>query len=312
MIFIAPRYIVIDDKEDHLRAIMNTFQQLGTSCVGLHYNQENDPDANLFRGVRCLFIDLHLIDGQVSTDEKRHFALIANILEENIHENGGPFILIIWTEHPQHANDLHKYLDDNLDKKKPYTHPLTVLSLDKTSFIDVDNGIPTNTEALKNAVNEAITTNPQLAALVNWELDVLKAAGDTLVSLMSLIPLENKNSTSFSPSIDGLLSKLAREAVGPTNIKADSRAALNRALAPILNDRIINQPVEKSVRELWEKAITKHSDSTPPTVNLHNAAQINRMLHIANKDFEAILPTDWGAVVECPFKDNDVDFQNIF
>ena len=86
--------------------------------------------------MRCLFLDLHLVDGQAGTDQRRHYGVIASILEDNISQNGGPFILVIWTEHERFSNELRDYLDTNLDQTKPHARPLAVLGLAKERFIN--------------------------------------------------------------------------------------------------------------------------------------------------------------------------------
>ncbi|SMB32062.1 conserved protein of unknown function [Sterolibacterium denitrificans] len=93
MIFSAPRFVVVDDRDHHLLAITRTFQLLGTPCMGIRYDPAEELKQDHFKGVRCLFMDLHLVDGQASTDQRRHYGLIASILEDNISRNGGPFIL---------------------------------------------------------------------------------------------------------------------------------------------------------------------------------------------------------------------------
>jgi hypothetical protein len=197
LIFSAPRFVVVDDKEQHLLAIMQAFQRLGSPCMGIHYNPEEELDSAHFRGVRCLFLDLHLVDGQAGTDNRRHYGLIATILEDNINQSGGPFILVVWTEHKHLRSELRDYLDDNIDPAKPHARPLAVLSLAKEKFINTGDGVVNEPEELRKAVREAIFSNSQLAALLGWETDVLAAAGDTLASLLNLVPQIREQVRSF-------------------------------------------------------------------------------------------------------------------
>ncbi len=301
MIFSAPRFVVVDDKETHLRAISETFQRIGTPCIGILYDSSQELDQNLFRGVRCLFMDLHLVGGQASTDEKRHFALIASLLEDNINKNGGPFILIVWTAHEHLSDGLREYLDSSIAPEKPYARPLAVLSLAKEKFIDVDNGDIINPETLRNSVRETILSSPQLAALLSWESDVLAAAGATLASLLSLVPSDKRKSNEFPSALDTILSQLAQEAVGKGHVDVDVRAAISMALAPILSDRILNQHVLESTRETWGKAVTRYSEEKLEAPSPCAVGEINRMLHLAALGAENFLPTDWGAVVTWPF-----------
>jgi hypothetical protein len=309
VIFSAPRFVVIDDKAEHLVAITQAFQQLGSPCIGIRYNPAEELNPQHFRGVRCLFLDLHLVDGQAGTDQRRHYALIASILEDNISQNGGPFILVIWTEHEHLSDELRDYLDTSLDQAKPYARPLAVMGLAKERFINTGDGTVNQPQALRAAIQERLFSNSQLAALLGWEADVLVAAGDTLAALLNLVPANRRTTPAFSPALDTILSRLARESVGGSNIDVNHRAAITNALAPILADRIMNQDVTAETRALWQRALTQHNAQLPeasPT----EAGQINRMLHLAVPPGETIRPTDWGAVVNWPYPWNDEELTN--
>lgn len=297
--FTPPRFVVVDDKPEHLTAILNVFQELGTPCLGIAYDAEREPEARNFACVRALFLDLHLIDLAATTDESRHFAVIAQILEENISPGGGPFVLVVWTEHDDSVQQLTQYLDESLDRAKPYARPLAITSLPKSRFINADTGEPLEGKAgeLRDAVEAAVSEKPQIAALVAWEADVQAAASATLSTVMALVPEEHRNTASFADGLDEVLSRLAREAVGQPHVAADPRAAIAAALVPILADRIVNQEVPEEVLAVWREAITwEGRESLDPI----RAGMVNRMLHVALPPSETIRPTDWGAVVEFP------------
>lgn len=298
--FSAPRFVVIDDKMEHLNAILEAFQALGSPCIGLQFDPERRLEKNHFRGVRCLILDLHLTGGQLGTDHKGDFARIQTILEDNISEHGGPFILVMWTAHPHLKGELVSYLERNLDPERPYARPLMVVTLAKENFINGAGNV-TNAAGLRDRIVDAVGANPQLAALINWETDVLTAAADTLASLVSLVPIDQRTETRFSESLDTMLSRLARETVGRPNVDADHRAAITDALAPILVDRIMNQDVPEAAKDLWRQAVTRHADPRLEDASYEEAGKINRMLHIALPAFETIRATDWGAVVKWPY-----------
>jgi hypothetical protein len=307
VIFAAARFVVVDDKPEHLRAIVQAFQQLGSPCIGIQFDPAGELDPLHFRGVRCLFLDLHLIDARAGTDHRRHYAVIASILERTISSSGGPFVLIIWTEHPHVSAELREYLDVNLDTAKPYARPLAVLTLAKEQFINTGTGAVQAPDELRAAVEAAVTSNPQLAALLGWETDVLVATGDTLASLLNLIPVEQRTFSKFPEALDGLLSRLAIESVGQQHVGIDHRAAVTNALAPILSDRIINQHVSLQTRDLWRRAITRHGHNKLPPLSMTEAGQLNRILHLAVPGAEVIGPTDWGAVVDWPHQWTDAE-----
>ena len=298
--FTPPRFVVVDDKPDHLTAVLDVFQKLGTPCLGITYDPERELDRQNFAGVRALFLDLHLTDLAATTDMRRHFAIIAGLLEDNISTTGGPFILVVWTEHEDEVKELRAYLDEPgaIDSGKPHARPLAIVDLPKGRFINVNTGEPLadRADALRAAVETAVGAKPQLAALLSWEADVQAAAGATLATLMELVPKEKQNSASFAEGLDEILSLLA-EAVGQPHVAADPRAAIMSALSPILADRIVNHRASEAASKVWRRALTWNSGG-----NLKPAAsgKVNRMLHVAVPPSETIRPTDWGAVVEFP------------
>ena len=294
------RFVVVDDRPDHLKAILDAFQSIGTPCLGVVYDPATELDTTLFAGVRALFLDLHLLSGIVSTDHKTHFANILNILETHISALGGPFVLVIWTQHAHLKSELIAYLEQNLDPERPHARPLAVLSIAKEQFIDVATGNGRKGVDLVRIVREAVPSTPQLNALLSWEADVIAAAGATLSALLGLVPLDQRASTAHPQALDGILSRLAREAVGRSNVAVDPRSAITTILGPILADRVVNQQPGPDAEDLWSKAVTRHDDRTLGDATTEEAGQINRMLHVAMPPSETIRPTDWGAVVELP------------
>ena len=309
--FTPPRFVVVDDKPDHLTAVLNVFQELGTPCLGITWDPERGLDKQNFESVRALFLDIHLTDSVATTDEKRHFSVIGSLLEDNISPTGGPFILVVWTEHEDEVEGLRAYLDDadTIDSEKPHARPLAIVGLPKDRFINVNTGRPRagRADALRAAVEAAVGEKPQLAALLSWEADVQAAAGATLATLMELVPDEKRNSASFADGLDEILSRLAREAVGQPHVETDPRAAITSALAPILADRIVYQEASEATSKVWGEALTRWNGLGK--LDWAASGKVNRMLHVAVPPSETIRPTDWGAVVEFPdvwWKDDEL------
>ena len=297
--FLPPRFVVIDDNSKHLNAILDVFQQFGAPCLGVVFDPQHGLEKKHFECIRALFLDLHLVHGAVTTDEAQHFATIAGILESNISPTGGPFILVVWTEHEHLVEGLVKYLDESLDRAKPHARPLAITNLAKEQFINTETGktLGDKTKALRDAVASAVRQKAQLAALVAWETDVQRAAGATLSAVMELVPEEQRNSDSFADGLDEVLGRLARETVGQPQVEVDPRAAIAAALAPILSDRVLNQEVSDADTEVWKEAVTWQGKEA---LDSKRAGTVNRMLHVAVPSSETIRPTDWGAVVELP------------
>ena len=309
--FLPARFVVVDDNCKHLNAIQDVFQTLGTPCLSVVFDPEHGLDRQHFEGVRGLFLDLHLVDSTVTTDEARHFTTIAGILESCISPTGGPFVLVVWTEHEEYVQGLREYLDESLDPTKPHARPIAITALSKGRFIDIDSGQTPENEAnvLRDAVEAALSEKPQLAALLTWEADVVAAAGATISAVMELVPEEQRRSASFASGVDEVLSRLAGAAVGQTHVDDDPRAAITAALAPILSDTIVNQEVLPADMKVWNEAVTwKGKDPLDPV----RAGRVNRMLHVAVPASETIRSTDWGAVVEFPDEVDNNALQSLF
>ena len=48
-----PRFVVLDDKKEHLEPIIETFKLIGSSCIGVQYNEEDASHLHqdYYRGV---------------------------------------------------------------------------------------------------------------------------------------------------------------------------------------------------------------------------------------------------------------------
>ncbi len=311
--FSPSKVIVVDDKLAHLNAIVEHFRLHGSPCLGIHYTGEEELNASFFSGVRYLFMDLHLLPGGSSTDNKVHYNAIANILESSIGVDSGPFALIIWTENAQLENELTIFLEDRLDTEKPHTRPMAILTIDKNHVIDISSGKAKSETVIQTAIEKALNSSPQLLALLEWEKNVTQAGAATLSSLINLVPPDKRNSKSYSAALDQILSQLAEDAFGSVQAKAHPGAAINSALAPIMADRLIAKTSYQPQDEVWKNAVPSLLSDDKRKIETKTAAQVNSMMHIAVHDGEEINAVDWGIVVDLPeLWNQEAEFANIF
>lgn len=292
----APRFIAIDDKQHHLTGLLGAFQEMGTPCLGIRFNGHT-PSAEHFRHARVIFMDLHLADTGAATSDIQHYNLIAGILLECMQPQCGPFVLVLWTEHPEKCSELQKLLDERL-ATDPHCRPLAIMPLGKSQFIDLTNGTPTDAAGLLKEVRKAVSQNPQLSALLAWEGRAMDAANATLGALLDLVPPDKRSATACGPEIDRLLSILAIAAVGKTNVKGNLQGAVMQALAPILADRMSHVKTETGEDRLWKAAVTQFKDE--PEILPEDAGRLNKMLHIALPSVEKFKSIDRGAVIDVP------------
>jgi hypothetical protein len=307
MIFYPPRFAVIDDNNIHITAITDTIKACGSYCIGFHFNPEERDfgiDKNLLREVRCLFVDMHLMAGTTlpSSGDNSAYALISNILQQNIDRDGGPYVLVLWTEYPQMAAELRQYIDspDAFPDDMYYAKPVDILALSKSDYIDTISGSMRNPDNLKEAITNELSSLSSFSAVLAWENDVLNAAKYTINSLVDLIPKTDKTQKYFSEQLGLLLTRLASAAVGASNVSNDPRAAMYKALSPLLYDRIATKRTPLQFQKFWSDVFALAS-SKLPRLDEKSAGQINGMLHLATPAHETIKPSDWGAVCNWPF-----------
>lgn len=307
------RLVALDDREDHLEAIQKAFRAEGGDCHCVRFDPEAELSTAVFSGVRVLFIDLHLTAGTTTSDNKAHYANIAGILEKVISPTGGPFILVLWTEHPQTRDELRQYLDQNIDPEKPHARPITVLAIDKTTYIDIGTGQPkAGAPSLQDALKAAIDENPQLAALLRWEMEVVAAAAATLSSILELVPPDQRTTVGYSAALDTMMSRLAVAALGASNAQQNPRAAINSALTPILADRVLNQDDAVGSNAAWKSALSQIGQQNLGNYSEELSGKLHSMMHIARPPAETIPASDWGAVVEFPYQITDEQMLALF
>ncbi len=303
MIFPPPRFVVVDDRRDHLRALERAFGELGAPCLALHYDEENDLGSGAkesLRGVRVLCVDLHLIESLATSDSNRHFAVIARLLEANISSTGGPFILVVWTEHENEAGNLGEYLEGAFASAgKVHARPLKVLPLAKRKFINVDDGktLEGGADDLRRALLDAVEGVPQLAALLEWETEVQTATGATLSALAECVPPERQESMKdVAGGLGTVLAALASAAAGGENARQDPRSAVRAALVPLLADRVAHRRQPEGPSKSWNSALDWNNVTQ---LESDAKARINRMIHL-DEVTDSAGAHAWGAVVELP------------
>lgn len=292
--FTPPRFVVIDDNRDHLHAIADAIQLLGSVCARVHYQIENEVPVEPFRSVRAIFIDLQLQDRSASSNFNKHYAEIQRILELVINPNGGPFLLVVWTDRPEQVDMLGEYLESSFEQS-PHTRPVALVPLSKADHIDTSNGSAIGDgQKLREALLERLRENAAAAALVQWESDVLDASSRVLADLVSL----SSGQSSDPRALPTMLKRLAVEAVGSRNVSRDVRSALEGALFPLLQDHLQNDMSTAADGSVWINALDGAPDMLPK-LSKAQVKQLNTMLHFAEPgDGRPIEATVWGAVSE--------------
>ena len=285
--FPAPRVLAIDDDESDLRGLTEGLSRHGVACLPVHFSGD-DEDVGAYPLVRVIFVDLNLVEsGSAGNDHTRDFGVISGLLNETI-KPAGPYVVILWTKYPDHADELATHLRERLTDVPA---PVDVRSLDKIEYLD-DQGKLAEPELLSEAIQEIVDALPALGALFSWEDHVLRAAGDAVSSLVELI-VSSSADADINEDLGRLLLALGVAAVGKSHVAGDRFGAVNEGLLPVLADRIATMRGDDE--QLWKAAI----GDGDPEISREHAAKLNYLLHIASPASEAS-GADRGAVVGLP------------
>ncbi|WP_426766147.1 hypothetical protein ACP3TD_06165 [Pseudarthrobacter sp. 1G09] len=288
--FTPARFVVIDDNALHAHAIAACVQELGSSCAVVVWSVEADVPAHVFLGARVIFMDLQLQDRTVG-DFRRHFAEIQRILGQVINPQGGPYMLVLWTDAPERAEELEAYLETNLFGKSPHTRPIRLLPLSKSDFIDSSTGTPLNSTDLGSKIRADISSVPSMAALLQWESDVLAATNGVLQNVVSAA-IDGNGKLVDLPSV---LKRIAIDVAGQAHAEADPEAAIHMALLPLLQDQIQFSASAEGPPTVWPRAF-ENAPEKLPNLSRERAARLNSSLHLRFSSNGVMSPTSWGAI----------------
>ena len=293
MMLAAPKVVAIDDDREHLEGLVNGLNQYGFSCLQVHFTGDME-DIDPCPHVRVIFTDLYL-DAGLTFEPDRNFGIISGLIEDFV-KPSGPYFIVLWTMHPDHADELHENLEKRL---KNVRKPFAVLPLEKSDLLDEEGNIK-SMEKLVKAIESVVKKQPQIAALLNWEERVLEATSDTVSSIFSMVGDGDQ-----AQEVGRLLAQLAVAAAGKDRVEQDHFRAVNEALLPILADHIASLPSRDKDVETWKTALqTNIKEKFSP----EEKAKLNSRVHIDLP--EGIQGNDRGAVIALPDKLSDEFEQN--
>ena len=295
----APRVIAIDDDRGDLNELTRALNWYGAACLPVPFR--DDAGVPRCPAVRVIFVDLHLLPRQPEGPAPQ-FAVIGNLIENRI-QPAGPYLVILWTRHPEEASEFRRFLEKRLEE---VAKPFSVVSLNKNKFLE--GGQLKSVASLANAIDRVVLGLPQVSALLNWEERVLDASAATVGSIQSLAN-DSRGTRELHEELGGLLQSLADAAVGREHVTENPFQAVNGALLPILADRLAAIQSSEPDNQVWRTALAgsgAHEDLDTDT-----AASLNRLLHFALPP-EPIRGDERGAVIALPEQYRDCEFEAAF
>lgn len=311
--FLHSRFVVVDDKEHHLKGVKETLDALRLDCHSKLYDDESVGDWKPLPGTRILFLDQNLVTGATfgTADNKVAFAAIQDVIMKIIYPDGGPYGLILWAEEPN-LEALKANLFERFTGEDARYLPVFFAALEKGDYIDTNNGAIKEPEKLKSDIWDRMSQSPQMKAILSWETDVAVAAGAVLKSIVNLVPLDKRPSDDFGKELGTVLYRLAQAGAGIDRAAENPREAINQVLVPILADRVTEHDPQGDAGDSWKNALVSNNDkfaSVPVQAAINTAIHISRA---SSPNSAPIQPSDLGAVVTFPFEDETNALADLF
>jgi len=171
------RVVIVDDEFREALPLIRTLSQRRVAVTFFRGRLEDLP-SEPFKDVRIVFLDI-VLEGLEGADDKTKISALMNVVKKIISKENGPFVLAIWTKHPE----LTEKLQNALKKEGFYT--LTV-NLEKDTFFEKKEGSDEwvfkedKKDKLQRIIKEKIRAIDIFKVFINWENFIHDASSMTI------------------------------------------------------------------------------------------------------------------------------------
>ena len=294
------RIIIVDDVENDLYQLRDTFYKKGVGCRSFLYDGFTFPDTPL-KGVRFAFFDINLKHANQDADI---YATLKEAITKYISYDNGPFVLIFWSKNTDKITGFSQFVNRIDDDFKNKMNPILFEAIDKSEFIEKDNSLE---ETLDSILSKSI-----VKCLIGFDEEVLVAATQTLNSIIATIPHGNQwgDSDEFNKNCQYVFSKIAEATYGLTRAKTNPDSAIRESFIPVFASILL-----QNKKTYWAEFLkpleeaSKSGDLKFP--NNYSSTILNTIFHI-NHCVEYYSKEDRGAVYPLKEEEKGNIFNTIF
>lgn len=323
------RAVAIDDQPSHLLAITTGLSASGIPCMGFWFDRDTSellpkPPEGGLSFLRLVFMDLNLAELAGIPEPATLCAGVMSVLRQLISKDGGPYLLVFWTQVSTKVADVKKMLYERLERVEQIPCPIAVVELAKGPFIVGDpkeqhfklalqefySELHKTIPQLSDAMRQAVAQDPQLSAVSSWESRAAAAAARAVNQIHACAREDAADPLCTSESIQKVLTKIALAASGETAAKENPARALDSGMLDILVDQF-----GISVDTAEYKGIIGNAIGTSVTAGVvfqeevRTFASLNTFFHV-DREISAVGAGDRGVVITAsPFKQNDLGFK---
>jgi hypothetical protein len=319
------RAVAIDDEPRHLLAITTGLSGSGIPCSGYWYDRNThdlkpQPPAGGLPYLRLVFMDLNLEEMAGTTETANLCAVVMNVLKQIISKNGGPYLLIFWTQVGIRVEGVTKMLYERLDE---IPHPIAILELPKNRFLvkapapqDFDvalqefySELHSNIEDLKRAVKEAVESCPELSLVSMWESRASEASAQAINKISDYAREDVNDPLKLAESIQRVLAEIAIASAGKKSAKESPGRALDGGMIEILADQIGASVEDSNYQSVLQTAIGDAVQEKPVFQNeLQMFSALNTFFHI-DTEVGSAKAGDRGVVISAKSAKGELGFK---
>ena len=253
--------VVFDDVEAEAKPLIDALNDERIPNIFINFNTDENEDKKI-KNIRLVFADL-ILGTTVAGDLSALIEPIFRSIDNNISDDNGPFILVVWSKHSDHAEALKDKLESssNLNFK--------MIELDKTSYMHQHEGVyqlidPDAFNRLKGDISDKLNSLEYIKIFLEWEKDARDSISKILNNFLENIDDRDKVKETVSSTIKTTLGE------NRTIEIQDKINAFYRTLNTVLADSIENN----------SEPLTEHeeflNDLDFENINDNMKAEINR------------------------------------
>lgn len=182
------RVIIIDDKFNEIETLIKVLSKYRVAVTYFTGRKEELPE-NPFSDVRIVFLDVQL-EGVTLKEEKTVRSVVVGVISRIIDSKNGPFILAIWTKHPEVIEPIKKTLLEEGYQPIPF-------DIQKSDFFESDGKPKIEDTEMFDSLNKKLHETLKDLGIFNifllWENITHNSASSTVNSFSQLVKFDDSN-----------------------------------------------------------------------------------------------------------------------
>lgn len=273
------RVIVVDDNEREALPIIKAFSKKGVPSIFFDGRVRSLPTRDdRISGVRLAILDMDLVGGGSPANMA---SALVNYLERILSPQNGPYIALIWTNHPELRETVERYLF--LDQNVPT--PIFTVMLTKAECKTLKGTF--DLAILSRKIKETLVNVSPLLILQGWEGKCFAAATEVTNTLADLAIAETDDLNDWrnlwKSQMLRLMYAIAQAALGKSLDRDSVLNGLYSSLNPLHADRM-----ESRTTRLCSQ-LSSNSDEIlafSTGCGVKQKARVNTMLHLSFENLE--------------------------